>query len=82
MGFHDCIKKAEKDNISSIFMVDKLEKNAIRALEFIPTSGLDGISGDSKKGLEYGLEHGLYTQDDIDRAQGSYEARKNQPLRY
>ena len=54
-------------------MTKNLEQEARESLRFIPTSGIDGISQRNKECLTYGLEHGLFTQKDVDSAQRKYE---------
>jgi len=57
-------------------MTNDLEQRAREALKFVPTSGVDELSQRSKEGLKYGLEHGLYSQTDVDSAQERYEKSK------
>ena len=41
-------------------------------MRFVPTSGIDGIP--DKNALQYGLKHGLFTQEQVNSAQKKYEA--------
>jgi len=50
-------------------MTNDLEQRAREALEFVPTSGVDELSSVYGEALKYGLEHGLYSQTDVDSAQ-------------
>ena len=55
-----------------------LEQIARSALGFVPTSGVDGLPQRSREGLQYGLEKGLFTQEQVDAAQvefRKYDAR-------
>jgi len=51
-----------------------LESIAREALRFVPTSGVDGLPQRSREGLQYGLLHGLFKQEDVDAVQKRYEA--------
>ena len=56
-----------------------LEQIARSALGFVPTSGVDGLPQRSREGLQYGLEKGLFTQEQVDAAQvefRKYDARQ------
>jgi len=53
-----------------------LEQIAREALGFVPTSGVDGLAQKSREGLQYGLEHGLFAQKDVDAAQARYVASR------
>ena len=56
-----------------------LEQIARSALGFVPTSGVDGLPQRSREGLQYGLEKGLFTQEQVDAAQvefRKYNARQ------
>ena len=57
-------------------MVTDLKQSARQALEFVPTSGVDGISQTSKEALKYGLENRLFTKKDVDAAQEQYRQRR------
>ena len=48
-----------------------LEHRAREQFGFIPTSG---IAGRDKDAIRYGLENGLFTQDEVNAAQKKYEA--------
>lgn len=54
-------------------MDKNLENIARTAFGFIPTSGIEAIEQRYKKELEYGLENGLFTQVDIDKAEIEYK---------
>ena len=56
-----------------------LEQIARSALGFVPTSGVDGLPQRSREGLQYGLEKGLFTQEQVNAAQvefREYSARQ------
>ena len=56
-----------------------LESIARQALKFVPTSDVDGLPQRSREGLQYGLEKGLFTQEQVDAAQvefRKYNARQ------
>ena len=53
-----------------------LEQIAREALGFVPTSGVDGLPQRCREGLQYGLEHGLFTQEEVNTAQKIYNSRK------
>ena len=53
-----------------------LEQIAREALGFVPTSGIDGLPERSREGLQYGLQHELFKQADVDAAQKRYETSR------
>ena len=53
-----------------------LESIAREALRFVPTSGVDGLPQRSREGLQYGLEKGLFTQEQVDAAMARYRASR------
>ena len=53
-----------------------LEQIAREALGFVPASGVDGLPQRSKEGLQYGLEKGLFTQEQVDIAQVEFRKYK------
>ncbi len=53
-----------------------LEQIAREALGLVLANGVDGLSQRSREGLQYGLEHGLFKQADLDAAQKRYEASR------
>ena len=56
-------------------MERNLETEARNALDMITRHGIDGNPVD-RNALKYGLEKGLFNQDNIDVAQRKYEATK------
>lgn len=60
-----------------IFKKPKLEEvMAKSAFWDIHRFGVDGLSTGAKRELKYGLDNELYTQEDINREQGKFEAYK------
>ena len=53
------------------------EHTAREALGSVPIRGVDGLSERSREGLQYGLQHGLFTQADVDAAQKRYKKRQS-----
>ena len=53
-----------------------LESIARRELGYVLTSGVDGLGEQGRKRLQYGLEQGLFKQEDVDAAQKRYEASR------
>jgi len=61
-------------------MKKNLEEKAINALDRVTRHGVDGVPVD-KDALNYGLEHGLFTQKDVDIAQARFKYKARQKIR-
>lgn len=62
-------------------MEKSLEEKARSVLNMVIRNGIDGISVD-KDALKYGLEHGLFTQKNVDTAQAVFEYRDRRSRKY
>jgi hypothetical protein len=52
-------------------VAEDIEARAQIALGWVRTTGIDGFG--VKNPLQYGLDHGLYTQEEVDAAQRQFE---------